>query len=269
MSSITWAQDRFYWAVLAAPGVRAGVLPSGLGAALQDEVPVNVESLHAAAVPIDGGSVLVCAARREELASLPPNCLSLLSEGVPDRTALLHDVPPPEMLVGAFEPHLLRRERARRWWCFAAAIALSAGLVSVGLVRRADQLTRLSGDTRQQASSVLLAATGSADPALLQREIARVQDLAAVKQPYAPTDGATTLAALLRAWPDGVECEISAVSVGPSAVSMTVSVTGDSRTILDAIKPPRGWTLEEPRLSTTGQRTRVVLRFKRRAGGDA
>jgi hypothetical protein len=274
VSSLTWPADRFYWAVLDAPGVRAGIMPSGLAASLQDELPVDVDTLHAVATPIENARVLVCAVKREDLAALPPEVLSLTPSEFPDiaaiATDILSDAPAPrlpELLTGPFEPKPLRRERALRTSILAASILLTAALISTGLLRRVSSLHEHADAARSDSATLLRDATSSGTLDALTRETTRYQSLAATPHALTPPDAAAALASLLRTWPDGAACEANSVSINPTTMSLAFSLDSDPRTLLSSLKAPAGWTLEEPRLASTANNTRVTLTLKRMKEG--
>ncbi|HYE63786.1 MAG TPA: hypothetical protein VD997_17475 [Phycisphaerales bacterium] len=259
MTAQVWPAERFFWAGLDAPGVRAGVLPAGLAPVLQDELPISVDEVHAVGVPVEGGQLLVCAARREDLSGLPDGVLSLRSDTVPDGLGSVS----PEMLVGEFEPRLLRRERSQRSMLLAASILLCSGLISVGLLRRAAQLSEHAGAATEATATVLKEATRAGTQDALRKELEVLSASTKPNQPLTPSDASITLAGLLSAWPQGVECDASAVSISARTITLNLSVEGDARPLLAALKAPAGWSLDEPRLSTTAGVTRVTLSLRR------
>ena len=134
----TWPAERFYWAVLDAPGAgRPGELPPGLSAMLEDDAPIRACDVHAVGVPLAGDRLAVCAAERRELADLPAGVLSLCPAGLP---AFLEGegVAPDRfnLLVGMYEPRPYRLARIRRHAVAAAVVVLCGLLVCVGLLRR-------------------------------------------------------------------------------------------------------------------------------------
>jgi hypothetical protein len=151
----TWPMERFYWAVLEAPGyTRAGPLAPGLRPLLDDDVPVPGESLHAVGVPLGGGRLLVCAAERERLAGVDAGVLRLTPGDVPEFAGGV-DASGLNLLVGEFEPGLLRRARTRRHLLAMAACLLCAALVSVGLLRRAAGWNTLAHDAGSATRAVI------------------------------------------------------------------------------------------------------------------
>src|SRR5690606_27182718 len=123
-----WPAERFYWALIQAPGYTArGELPPGLRPALEEQVPVPVETLHAVVAPASNGALLVCAAAKSELESLAGDALSLTPAALPAFAVDLGIAPDDlNLLVGALEPRAIRRGRACRRLAALTAVVLCA-----------------------------------------------------------------------------------------------------------------------------------------------
>ncbi len=261
----TWPAERFYWAVLDAPGAgRPGELPPGLSAMLEDDAPIRACDVHAVGVPLAGDRLAVCAAERRELADLPAGVLSLCPAGLP---AFLEGegVAPDRfnLLVGMYEPRPYRLARIRRHAVAAAVVVLCGLLVCVGLLRREAHWRARAESTRAAAVEVASAAVPGARPEDLGGRAARLRGAhdALAKAAPAP-DAARALAALLHVWPTSVPSRPQSVSVSPSGISVSVALEGDPAAFLRALTPPAGWTLEEPRLSTADRVTRLSLQLR-------
>jgi hypothetical protein len=265
MSAMTWPTDRFFWAVLEAPGVRAGVLPSGLEADLQEALPVPVEMLHAVCVPAAGG-VLVCAARRDDLQGLGPDVLSVRPEAVPDCVESTSEVP--ELMTGSFEPLAFKRERSKRHLLAAASALLACALISLGFERRAGSLM----DQGRAASAAELELTArvalSGEARSLGAQLDQARRSMTSDRALTPPDAAEALAAVLTALPNEVDFEASSISISPSAMSLALTTKEDARQLLAAVRAPQGWRLDEPRLTTLPNANRVNLTMRRAAGGQ-
>ncbi|MBX3410406.1 MAG: hypothetical protein KF859_11040 [Phycisphaeraceae bacterium] len=260
-----WPAERFYWAVLDAPGVRrAGQLPVGLTAMLDDDVPIDVNGLHALGLPLADGRLAVCAAERRELADLPHDTLSLCPLTLPPFLEGQGITPGQlNLLVGAFEPRPLRRARIKRHATAATLLLFCGLLVAVGLQRRATYW-------RDQAQSAHNAAMSMADslvpggrPADLASEAAHLRGThdALLKAAH-PPDAALSLAALLHAWPANVPSKPQSIAVNPTGVSFSVSLESDPAEFLRALTPPAGWALDEPRLNSADTVTRLSLQLR-------
>jgi hypothetical protein len=267
----SWPVERFYWAVLEAPGyARAGTLPPGLRPLLEDEVPVAADTLHAVATPLDAGRLLACAASREDLAALGPSTLSLTPSGMPEFAdgAQAHSL---NLLIGEFEPVVLRGARTRRHMLAMAACLAAAALASVGLIRRAAHWDRVRADVRSAGADVLKTIDlPSADA--LGLELARLRGSVPPEtlsprdaKPRTP-DAAETLASLLSAWPSQIPSRPQSLIINSAGVAVAVNLEGGAAPFLREFKAPEGWAAEEPHLNTAGATTRVNLQLRPKQG---
>lgn len=258
--SVRWPHDRFFWAVLDAPGwSRAGPLPPGLVPALADDVPADVDELHPVCAPLGDGRVLVCAARRADLAQPARTLRSVTPERLPDALDATLDPRSLELLCGHFEPRCVRRARLARHARAAGALLLCAVLAAIGLHRRAAHWARVAEAANAARHEVANAA--GLRPEALGAELARLDALSASTVRH-PTDATAFLAALLDAWPVGVAAEPQSLSVSEEGASLAVNVEGDPAPFLAAFSTPQGYRLEDPRLNASRGVTRLALRLR-------
>ncbi|MFN7021600.1 MAG: hypothetical protein ACK4WH_09770 [Phycisphaerales bacterium] len=262
---LTWPAERFYWTVLDAPGLRqAGELPMGLLMLFQEDLPVELDTLHAVGVPLADGRVAVCAAERSELAAIPADCLSLMPESVPafiggEGVAPAHF----NLLIGSFEPRPIRMDRMERHAFAAGAVLLCGLLLAVGLHRRASHWRDLAGSANAAVRHLARTAGQTGRPVDLTAEAARLRGTReALAKAAPPPDAALSLAAVLRAWPASAPSRPQSISVSPTAVAVSVSIEGDPAAFLKAFAPPAGWTLDEPRLNTADKVTRLSFQLR-------
>ncbi|MCL4743434.1 MAG: hypothetical protein KJZ54_14655 [Phycisphaerales bacterium] len=254
-----WPHDRFFWAVLDAPGwSRAGPLPPGLLPAFADDVPADVDELHPVCAPLGDGRILVCAARRTELAQPARSLRSVTPERLPDTLGALADPRSLELLCGPFEPRRVRRARLARHARAALALLLCAALAAIGFDRRAVHWARVA--EAANAARLELADAAGLPPEALGAESARLGALSA-SAVRRPTDATALLAALLDAWPGGVAAEPQSLSVSEDGASLAVNVEGDPAPFLAAFSAPPGYRLEDPRLNASRGVTRLALRL--------
>ena len=289
---LTWPAERFYWAVLDLPGyTRRGPLPMALLLELQPHMPLDVSELHAVAIPHPSSrsSVLVCAARRDELGAVDASATSLTPTLSPDsilRSQLpldAADVASLNLLSGAFEPRPIRRARLRRQLELVAAMLLVSILIILGLHRRTANLDVETSHATQSLAAVLAAPPPPSPSSLLSasaidtahateslnaqiRLVAGVEH--AAKRVTAPTDAASPLAALLRAWPAGLDaapCNVQSISVNATSMTLSFTTDADPMVVIRALIAPPGWKLEEPRVSRGGggATARVMLELRR------
>jgi hypothetical protein len=255
--------DRFYWSLLEAPQwQRTGALPAGLMQALEEDIPLAAEELHAVGVPAGDGLLLVCAARAGDLEALDADLLTLAPESLPDFAPLGVDASSLNLLVGAHEPGPIRRARMKRHLARAAAIALITGLISIGVARRAAHLDSLAQRAHAASAAAVQKLLPGGAPDTLALEVSRARRVADSSARVHPApSAAAALAALLRAWPTQAPSRPQSLAVTESGATVSVSVEGDPTPFLKAMKPPPGWTMEEPRLSASDKLTRLTLQL--------
>jgi hypothetical protein len=260
-TELRWPCERFFWAVIDAPGVKpkGGDVPVGLLTQLQEEVPVALEEVHAVSTAVPEGKLIVCAARREDLRGLPEGCLSLAPDDVPQLIEPKIDAAAINLLVGDFEPLALRRELSRRRTMMILTAAAATCLAAVGLVKRADGWTRAGQQARTAISAL------AASPVALRADLERLRKAPRVDtKALTPPDASVAMASLLSAWPKELECQTESVNIGPSTMTLAVTVSKDARPFLSALKPPEGWTIDEPRLTATADGSRLHLALHRK-----
>lgn len=263
-TQLPWSAERFYWSLLEVPQwKRAGELPAGLRMLLEEDVPVPVDSLHAVGLPLRDGRVLVCAVESAALQSLSEGAATLTPERVPEFVGGKIDPSALNLLVGAYEPRPLRRARFRRHLVSAAALLVASALVSVGLLRRATMWERADAEGRAATAVVLGRTLPKSTPDGLALELGRTRRLAdAAVKIRPPRDAASSLESLVRAWPASVSSKPQSVAISESGASISVSVEGDATAFLKAMKPPPGWSMDEPRLNATEAVTRLTLQLR-------
>lgn len=262
---LTWPADRFYWAVLDAPGLkRTGQLPAGLLPMLEEDAPADAADLHAVCAPLADGRLAVCAAKRSDLAEVPPNVLSLTPGSLPQFVESLGVSPARfNLLVGAFEPRPIRAHRIKQHAFAAATIILCGMLVGVGLHRRSSRWEERAESARVAAASIAAQVIPAGRPDDITAEAARLKGTRdALAKNVLPPDASLSLAAVLHAWPANVPSKPQSISVSSTGVSISVSVEGDAAAFLKAFTPPPGWTLDEPRLNTADKVTRLALQLR-------
>jgi hypothetical protein len=261
---IAWPPERFYWSVVDAPGVRrAGTLPEGLRDDLQQDLPVQVDDLHAVFAPTGDGRLVVCAARREDLGGVEPSCLTLTPQALPGSIAAFVDCGVLNLLNGEFEPRPLRRARIRRHLSVAALVLTAGVILSVGMLRRAAQWDSVSRDAEAASGRVLSQVGTGSSAESVRAELARLGSATETAATFQRSpDTSLLLASLLDAWPSTVPSKPQSISATPTNMSVSVAVEGDAAPFLRAFKPPTGWRLEEPRLNTAGSVTRLSLQMK-------
>jgi hypothetical protein len=228
-----------------------------------EDIPVPAEELHAVGIPLPGGQTAVCALPRETLLSLDRSPGGLRPAAVPaflDGLARADDF---EMLVGEFEPRSSRAARARSHLIAAVAVALCAGLIALGLSRRAEAARRAAVEFGSAADRLAFDAVGATDTRLLREQADAAEAHQRVwRELKMPQDRSGPLAAFLAGWPSGIEAVPQSVSFRQDAAAASVTLPGDAVAFLRAIQAPSGWLLEEPRVDAGAAGTRVTLRLR-------
>lgn len=256
--------ERFFWAVVDAPGWRRpGPVPEGVLAAAADEFPLEMERLFAVGAPATGGAAVICAVRRDLLASIDPGAVSLTPETLPAFVAGRCAPGALNLLRGPYEPRLIRRARARAFSMIAGTVVLGLALCSLGLLRRAESWRSEARRASSEAREILLAASPAGGD--LRSEIDGLRAVARAQQAQdRPADAALVLAEVLSGWPHQIPCVAHSIAVGEGHASLSLSVDGDPSAFLGTLRPPPGWALDEPRLNTVDATTRLSLRLRPR-----
>lgn len=265
MSRITWNMDRFYWAVIDAPGVKTrGQLPAALEPLLEEHVPIEASSLLAVCAPIGKSRLAVCAIPRETLAEpLAAGALSFGPEGIPVFLRGECTAEQFNLLVGPCEPPATVCARRRRHAALAATLATCAVLLGAGFWRRHLQWL----DIAARAESAAMAGAREIQPDFTPRALHAAARLAedfrrGWESTPPPHDAAVTLAALLLQWPASLPNRPQSLSVSGDVIMVSVEVSGNPEEFLKAFHAPAGWDLAEPRLQSAGEFTRLVLEMR-------
>lgn len=288
--TIVWPPERFFWAVADAstlPAVlrrierapeRSKTDEPLLDDLIADDLPCSIEDAHVVYRAMDDGSgrVLACAARRSDLAELPPHVLSLRAAEIP--TAVLDaatqassrgassiaSLAPPNMLRGRFVPASIAGAQVRRAGMVIAAMLLAGLVFAWGLHRRASALDEYASQLAEATDHLIrqsvpdLPVQWPATVAALDNEHALLA-ITRSKPPVAPVNAGRVLAELLRAWPRstdnaGLGVQTQSLSIGDARIAFTVAAPSNdhARAWLAAFAAPAGWSMAEPQLSASG-----------------
>lgn len=284
--TITWPPERFVWAVIDSQGwQRSGPLPDGFRAGLQELCPAPLEGHHAVCVPLPNDTaslqparLLVCTAPTYELSGLPEHIESLTPTHAPagilpdvlgdaERIALASRL---NLLVGPMEPRPVR-ERRFKWHAVLAALTVVCSVVvAIGLVRRQQHWRAVESAARTSlealAREMHAAPSIRADqlPAALEARAQTAARLArTARAAEVPRDATEGLAGMLTAWPLRPEARLLGLTAGGDHASLSIAVQGDPAPLLNDLRSPAGWTMAEPRISTSGVVTRLSIALTR------
>jgi hypothetical protein len=145
----------------------------------------------------------------------------------------------------------------------AAALVALAVLAMIGLVRRAAMWDRVANEAQAARGEVITQTLPGGTSDSLAMEVARLRRLAEASGRVKPApDAAFALGSLLRAWPAAVSSKPQSLVVSEAGATVSVSVEGDATPFLKAMKPPQGWTMDEPRLNSADTVTRLTLQLR-------
>ncbi len=268
-TAATIAADQLFWCVAEVPStkhVRDGVLIPGLLPALEDELPVPIDDVHAVCTRVDDRRVLICACPKSSLAQVAPGMMSLTPDVIPQSLEVVASPSALNLLVGPFEPAAIRTVRSRRQAAVLLAMCLATTLAAIGLFRRAEHASRREAEARSTIASILAERTfDRRDVTLFElRDEHRAAQALIARVPKSP-DAPVVLQECIRVWPTETVARIQTLTVAPESASIGVAIDGDPAPLLNKLKPPPGFILEEPRLNASGALTRIALVFRKRA----
>jgi hypothetical protein len=276
-SHIVWPATRFYWSVVDAGTGTSRPSDDYLNSLAEPDFPLSLDELHVVHTPLRGGAFLACALPKSDLDALPAGALTLTPEAVPDGMSAEAEVPTLNLLVNQYEPRLLVRERTRRWIIATGSVAAALLLLTVGLIRRSAAWSEQAAELAKHTEKIILEAippTTASDvtPTLwsLEREIESLRATRAdeAKVNTSP-DAALALATVLATFPRTQSLRTDVLAVSPTTITLNVATDADPQAFLKTLAAPFGWTLEEPRLSTSkGSATLAIqMRREKKPGG--
>lgn len=276
MSHVRLQADQFYWAVL-----DAAVLPSPgrasdeqLGYLFESVLPLSIDHVQAAYVPIGRQQYLACGMRRDRLQEIANGAITLGPAEAPPFITRDVDVARLNLLTGEFEPPAVARlRRAARLLLIAILITCSA-LVTIGMELRSSQLRAEADSIRQARSGVLdqVLANSDSGPSTQPPELRLLAELRRLRQTRSTPsvdaqlgDAGAHLVALLAAWPQdrGLHAQTEHVSVTPAAVTLrAVLPTSDhAQRLAEHLRTMEGWHLQQPQVTGSRESVQASLRF--------
>ena len=282
---LLWPAGRFYWSVLQ-PEPVAGTLRRArptrdyLDSLFEEDLPVEIDGLHRVYADFGDGRFLACALSREALRGLPGGTIALAPQAIPDELGLDETCVGPsaiELLTGDFEPADLRRQRFLHALVGIAACIICALLLSLGLLRRASSALTQARDLNADSLALvrlLVPSPGSSPDAdfasaswRLRQELDALRPIHAADADHARSpDARLALADLLAHLPRTPSLRTDVLAVTPQTITLNVATDADPQLFLKPLTAPRGWTLDEPRLSASrGDATTSLAIQMRRA----
>jgi len=275
---VRWPEEQFYWALLDAR--QLGVAPTvrQLGYLLESDLPVPLETVHAAFVKLSDGRHVACAAPIEAVRSVRDGGARTFG---PDSVPAFVDAPVDprrlNLLHGRFTaPAVRRMELAAHAVLLASVVAIAAVLVA-GLRARVGAEAAAATATESMRRDVLASVLGDAGRGptadlLLTTELSRLRAtrraLTADMRATLP-DATVRLGDLLAAWPTDVHLLTESLSVRETGIAVVggVASTDDAQRVADAMTAfargaSPGWRLDQPRFETRRDGIVVTLRLR-------
>ncbi|MBL8759080.1 MAG: hypothetical protein JNK35_11685 [Phycisphaerae bacterium] len=242
-----------------------------LDEALQRWLPVPVEQVHAAYVLVGHTTAPLVAACAVPLHTMEewrdagilsagpqnlPACVieAIVSAGLPSHTLAATDF---EFMTGPFAPRAITIAARRTRAVTLVGVLATAGLVALGLSRRAahhDDLAASLAASTQQVHQRALGGMAHADPErhrlAMAAEITRLRTAAAgVREVNPPIDAAAITSDILSRWPresPNLFARLQSVSITPVGITLGVLLAADAdpEPILAGLRSLPGWQLQ-------------------------
>lgn len=297
--------ERFFWGVLDVPPQMRSrrVAREQLGYLFEAVLPMSIENVHAAYVPLEqhGSRFLACGMAVSELEAVRDDAVTLGPSVLPEFLALDTNPKHINLLTGQFEPHEIRRLR-RRWSTLCAGFALvGVLLLGIGHQRYVRALHQQASALHEMRQHVLAQALG--EHAMVRSQsanrqplelmlLAELRQLRQTRPPTPgnrleqPTDSTDVLVGLLSQWPvrgtDPPHAQVESMSITPSSITVQTSLPSaeDVPTIAEALRPRErdasgdgadhaqrmldGWLMQQPQVIAQQSGVRATLRLTSR-----
>lgn len=275
---ITLAPERFYWSLVDdTPGLTSRAAQATLRALIEPDLPDDQIEVHVVAGSLSDGRVLLCAIDTASLAEISDDTLSLTPALLPafiDASTI--DPRSLNLLIGAFEPRVLRQERHRRRRTTLIAAVAAMVALCLGLERRVNYWRAQSDHADAAANAMLRSVDDSPSPGVAYLHAKDELDVLrrsqhsvdAGKAARSTPDAAIALAALLEQWPADRNARTESISISPGVATVNVTMAQNPKEFLAAFHPPGGWQLDEPHLSTSRDTTQLTLQLRRTGGAQ-
>jgi len=268
---IVWPANRFYWSVVDTGTGASRPSDDYLDSLVEPDFPLSLEEMHVVHTLLRDGAFLACALPKSDLDTLPAGALTLTPDAVPGGMNADAAVPTLNLLVKQYEPRPLVRERTRRWMIATGTVAAALLLLTVGLIRRSAVWTEQAADlalvTEERIREAIPSGAASDKPPTiwsLEREIESLRATRADEAKInASPDAALALATVLSSFPRTQSLRTDVLAVSPTTITLNVATDADPQVFLKSLAAPAGWTLDEPRLSTSKGSATLAIQMRR------
>lgn len=261
-----------FWSVIdvaAAAGLRGPAKNRALRFALEPDLPLPLEDVHAVFLATGDGSITACACRRDELDRLAENADVVNPETVPEWIACNQAAAEINLLDGDVTSARVRRTRVARVVLLLVVAALLSLIVSVGFVRRTQALNQIENDLRAAIKSaqglVLPPAGPNAQPASI-RLAAALRDVSIASgsvQQSSEQPATDALRMVLESWPEGTRLKRLSIGKQDIRIDLTMQAEHDPSGFIAGLEGLQGWKLSAPVIRRSQSETTISLSLQR------
>ncbi|MCB9844655.1 MAG: hypothetical protein H6811_01530 [Phycisphaeraceae bacterium] len=274
--------DRFYWGMIDPSPLRRGRRRSrrrrgerhALGLLFEPLLPVPLDSVQTAFVPVRANAVVACAMDRGLVSQRRGDYLALGPDSIP--SFLGADTPVDvgrlNLLTGACEPHRIRRLRRLVVAAVCVASIVVAASIAAGLFRREREASRASVLVRAEINGAYERCLGPAlgaqsRHAQLQSELRRLRITRSQPPAREVPEAVGLLERVLLALPRDRSVQVESLLVSQDSIQLEAEA-GDLRhaeLLIASVGSIPDWTLSPPTVTTRGDSVRVSARLSRSA----
>ncbi len=277
---VVWSADRFFWALIATPGVPSSILQSThrrrqrLAYLVEGELPLPLRQLQVVYATIDRDTTLACALPRPALAQAD-GAHSLCPDSVPEFLGVSVDPRKLNLLVGDYTPLAVQSER-RRWRALALVSLITCFmLAAIDAERRIRSFQEDERQAMQRTAdcfeSLGFAGNSGLSAARLMAELREMESAAAAQARHGMERDATPLlSSFLSAWPRELPAGFETLTIGPDSITITATVDmpSSAQQLADSLRAAAsGYTMSPAQLTGARGGTRVTLIFERQEAG--
>jgi len=268
--------DSCFWSVIdgsVAGGLRGPAKTRAMLYALEPDLPLPIEDVHAVFLANGDGSIAACACRRDELARLAESADVVTPEEIPEWIACDAAAAEINLLGSGVSSVRVRRTQRTQLAVLLAVSILLSGFVSAGLYRRGQALGQDENDLRaaiNSAQSLVLPPAGpNAQPASI-RLAAALRTVSfengSVQQSTAPP-ATDSLGQVLATWPGDARLKRLTIGKQDIRIDLTMPAEQDPSRFIGKLEELKGWKLSAPVIRRSQNETTLSLSLQRTEEG--
>ncbi|HED54116.1 MAG TPA: hypothetical protein ENJ00_07935 [Phycisphaerales bacterium] len=270
--TVTLPDESLYWSVLdgaSVSGLRAPAKERALHYALEPDLPLPIDEIHAVFHTNKDGTITACACTREQLDRLARVADVIVPAGVPGWINCEAPASAFNLLGGVLVSSRLRRTRRVQLMVLCVVFAALSGMLSIGFARRSEaykhEQHELSAAIESAQRLILPPAGPHAQPASI-RLAAMLRSISSETEPNAKTilPAATDpLRQILAIWPEGSRLKRLSIGKRDIRIDLTLPADHDPTGFIDGIEHLDGWRLSAPVLQRSPDETSLSLSLQR------